>query len=122
MNEPYDNYTEEEPPEGELVRRARCSDCAFTPGTEAGADPLTAVKARACVESMSFFYCHRDATDTRYIEEPEALCAGWMQQVSELLDKPNSPEERAAAMQRLLEAEDVEDLMRKALAPAAPVR
>lgn len=116
----YDNYSDEQPPEGELVRRSRCSDCAFTPGTQAGRDPVTAVKARACVESMSFFYCHRDALDTRYIEEPEALCAGWLQGVTELLERPNSPEERAEATRRLLAAKDVEDLMRKACgAPAA---
>jgi hypothetical protein len=111
----YVNYTDEQPPEGEVVRRARCSDCAFTPGTEASADPLTAVKAQACVESMSYFYCHRDVTDSHYIEEPEALCAGWLQKVTELLDKSNSPQDRAEAFLRLSEVSETEDLMRKAL-------
>lgn len=69
-----------------IVRRVRCSDCAFTPGTEAHASELTRIKADLCVQLGQYFHCHRNDADTGPADEVTALCAGWLQGVTPLLE------------------------------------
>ena len=96
-----------------LVRRVRCSGCAFTPGTEANLDPATQIKTAACVNTGTYFYCHRDVTDTRDLKDGEALCAGWLQAVTEKIEsgalEATPPEERVAMVDALLIIEEVEE-------------
>lgn len=56
------------------VMARRCAGCAFTPGTEAHADPCTRPRALHCVERSHPFWCHMAADE---LGDKTHLCAGW---------------------------------------------
>jgi hypothetical protein len=60
---------------GELkFRTARCSGCAFSPGTEANLSEITQLKVNLCLESRVPFYCHEP--DGGYFPF-DRICAGY---------------------------------------------
>lgn len=67
-----------------FAMKARCGDCAFTPGTEAHGCEPTQVTADLCVLSGEPFYCHRAGKDgaiearTDGSGEP-VLCRGFVE-------------------------------------------
>lgn len=81
-----------------LMRAARCSDCAFTPGTKAYADELTRLKTNLCVGAGQLFFCHRNVEDTADIGGHEALCAGFVQAVQTSTGRPIEPEWKRSVM------------------------
>lgn len=67
-----------------FAMKARCGDCAFTPGTEAHGCEPTRLTAEFCVMSGEPFYCHRAGSDgaleprTAPAGEP-VLCRGFVE-------------------------------------------
>ena len=87
----------------DLLRDQPCSDCAFTPGTQANLYKWTASKAELCVIAREPFWCHKGQKGG----EPKKLCLGWAERVA---FGPEHPEWRKKFADRMLRfLERVED-------------
>lgn len=87
----------------DLIKLARCGDCAFTPGTEANLFCLTPAKAEMCAMIGEPFWCH--------VGKERRLCAGWVERVvtSEVAPKDCPPWKRRMAEATLEFIESIED-------------